>query len=93
MKKHNALARLSDRQDDYLRFTRDFRAPPDNNDTERNIRMAKLKQKIVDGALNHYRSIITRSHRVMAVCNGPTDLRASCPPLRYPVAIPGWRRA
>lgn len=47
MKKHNALARrLTDRQDDYLRFTRDFRAPPDNNGTERDIRMAKLKQKI-----------------------------------------------
>jgi hypothetical protein len=31
MKKHNALARrLRDRQDDYLRFTSDFRAPPDN---------------------------------------------------------------
>ena len=31
MKKHHALARrLLDRQDDYLRFTRDFRAPPDN---------------------------------------------------------------
>jgi hypothetical protein len=31
MKKHNALARrLLDRQDDYLRFTTDFRAPPDN---------------------------------------------------------------
>jgi transposase len=47
MKKHNALARrLLDRQDDYLRFTKDFRAPPDNNGTERDIRMAKLKQKI-----------------------------------------------
>jgi transposase len=47
MKKHNALARrLRDRQDDYLRFTSDFRAPPDNNGTERDIRMAKLKQKI-----------------------------------------------
>jgi hypothetical protein len=32
MKKHNALARrLRDRQDDYLRFTTDFRAPPDND--------------------------------------------------------------
>jgi len=31
MKKHNALARrLRDRQDDYLRFTTDLRAPPDN---------------------------------------------------------------
>jgi hypothetical protein len=47
MKKHNALARLlRDRQHDYLRFTSDFRAPPDNNGTERDIRMAKLKQKI-----------------------------------------------
>jgi transposase len=47
MKKHNALARrLRDRQDDYLRFTADFRAPPDNNGAERDIRMAKLKQKI-----------------------------------------------
>lgn len=47
MKKHNALARrLRDRQDDYLRFTADFRAPPDNNGTERDIRMAKLKQKV-----------------------------------------------
>jgi transposase len=47
MKKHNALARrLRNRQDDYLRFTSDFRAPPDNNGTERDIRMAKLKQKV-----------------------------------------------
>jgi transposase len=41
MKKHHALARrLLDRQDDYLRFTRDFRVAPDNNATERDIRMA-----------------------------------------------------
>jgi transposase len=47
MKKHNALARrLLGRQDDYLRFTRDFRAPPDNNGSERDIRMAKLRQKV-----------------------------------------------
>jgi hypothetical protein len=47
MKKHNALARrLLDRQDDYLRFATDLRAPPDNNGTERDIRMAKLKQKV-----------------------------------------------
>jgi transposase len=46
-RKHNALARrLRDRQDDYLRFTSDFRAPPDNNGCERDIRMAKLRQKI-----------------------------------------------
>jgi len=47
MKKQNALARrLLDRQDDYLRFATDLRAPPDNNGTERDIRMAKLKQKV-----------------------------------------------
>jgi transposase len=47
MRKHNALARrLIDRQDDYLRFTRDWRVPPDNNGGERDIRMAKLKQKV-----------------------------------------------
>jgi hypothetical protein len=47
MKKHNALGRrLLDRQDDYLRFTRDWRIPPDNNGCERDIRMAKLKQKV-----------------------------------------------
>ena len=47
MKKHHALARrLRDRQDDYLRFATDVRAPPDNNGTERDIRMTKLKQKV-----------------------------------------------
>ena len=47
MKKHNALARrLLDRQDDYLRFTADWRIPPDNNGSERDIRMVKLRQKV-----------------------------------------------
>ena len=47
MKKHHALARrLHDRQDDYLRFTRDWRIPPDNNGSERDIRMIKLRQKV-----------------------------------------------
>jgi transposase len=47
MRKHNALARrLLGRQDDYLLFTRDWRVPPDNNGSERDIRMTKLKQKI-----------------------------------------------
>jgi len=47
MKKHHALARrLLGRQDDYLRFCRDWRIPPDNNGSERDIRMIKLRQKI-----------------------------------------------
>lgn len=47
MKKQHALARrLRDRQDDYLRFTTDRRIPPDNNGSERDIRMIKLRQKV-----------------------------------------------
>jgi transposase len=47
MKRHNALARrLIERQDDYLRFTHDWRVPPDNNGSERDIRMIKLRQKV-----------------------------------------------
>jgi transposase-like protein len=47
MNKHNALAhRLLDRQDDYLRFTHDWRTPADNNGSERDIRMIKLRQKV-----------------------------------------------
>lgn len=47
MRKYNALARrLRDRQDDYLRFTQDWRIPPDNNGSERDIRMIKLRQKV-----------------------------------------------
>jgi hypothetical protein len=47
MKKYNALARrLRDRQGDYLRFTQDWRIPPDNNGSERDIRMIKLRQKV-----------------------------------------------
>jgi transposase len=47
MRKQHALARrLLDRQDDYLRFTRDWRVPPDNNGSERDIRMIKLRQKV-----------------------------------------------
>ncbi|MEO6762638.1 MAG: IS66 family transposase [Umezawaea sp.] len=47
MKKHNALARrLLNRQGDYLRFTTNWRIPPDNNGSERDIRMIKLRQKV-----------------------------------------------
>jgi hypothetical protein len=47
MNKHHALARrLLERQDDYLRFTTDWRIPPDNNGSERDIRMITLRQKV-----------------------------------------------
>jgi hypothetical protein len=46
-RKHHALGRrLLDRQDDYLRFTTNPAIPPDNNGSERDIRMIKLRQKI-----------------------------------------------
>jgi len=45
--KHHALARrLLERQDDYLRFTWRFAVAPDSNGDERDIRMAKLRQKV-----------------------------------------------
>ncbi len=42
----NLLARLERYRDDVLRFTVDFAVPFDNNLAERDIRMAKLQQKI-----------------------------------------------
>ena len=38
--------RLLDRHDDYLRFTTNWRIPADNNGSERDIRMIKLRQKV-----------------------------------------------
>jgi transposase len=47
MAKHHALARrLVERHDDYLRFVTDPRVPADNNGSERDIRMIKLRQKV-----------------------------------------------
>jgi len=48
--KHRALARrITNRIEDYLRFATDPRAPWDNNAAEREIRMAKLRQKVSGG--------------------------------------------
>jgi transposase len=46
-RRHRALARrIRRRIDDYLRFAVDPRVPFDNNPAERDIRMAKIKQKV-----------------------------------------------
>jgi len=76
MKKHHALARrLLCRQAGYLRFTQDWRVPADNNGCERDIRMAKLRQK-VSGCLQtmagarQFRAI--RSYLATAATHGLT---------------------
>jgi transposase len=46
-RRHRALARrIRRRLEDYLRFATDPRVPFDNNAAERDIRMAKIKQKV-----------------------------------------------
>jgi transposase len=46
-RRHRALARrIRRRIEDYLRFATDLQVPFDNNPAERDIRMAKIKQKV-----------------------------------------------
>jgi hypothetical protein len=83
MTDHNALARrLTDRQDDHLRFTTDPRIPFDNNPAEREIRMIKVRQK-VSGCLRtltgarHFTAI--RSYLATAAKHGISFFNALVP--------------
>ena len=77
MQKHNAVAhRLLDRQDDYLRFTTNLRIPADNNGSERDIRMIKLRQK-VSGCLRALIGAQQFPHRTPGPNYGLTSTPAS----------------
>ena len=78
MRKHHALGRrLGEREDDYLRFTTDPRAPFDNNAAEREIRMGKLRIKVsgcmrsMVGAENFYAIRFLSVHRREALHRHP----------------------
>ena len=96
MRKHHALARrLRDRQDDYLRFTTDWRIPPDNNGSERDIRMIKLRQK-VSGCLRTLTGArqfcAIRSYLSTAVAVG-TALAGGPPHRSQRAGLPHWAPA
>ena len=80
-KTFNLLVRLDDYQDDVLRFAHDFRVPFDNNLAERDIRMAKLQQKIsgcfrtLRGAQNY---LLIRSYISTARKQGQNALDVLC---------------
>jgi transposase len=78
--KHRALARrLLKRTGDYLRFATDFTAPFDNNEAERSVRMAKIRQKVSGcqrtlTGLQNFAAI--RSYTATALKHGLTMLDA-----------------
>lgn len=66
-------------QDDYLRFTEDWRIPPDNNGSERDIRMIKLRQKVSGCVCTHAgarQCCAVRSYLSTATKHGHTSFDA-----------------
>ncbi len=91
-KVQNLLERLTKHDEAVLRFITDFRVPYTNNQAERDLRMAKVKQKISggfrteDGATRFYR---IRSYTSTAQKHGLTVLHALQRLFRGNAFLPG----
>ena len=75
----NLLQRLDIYSNDVLRFATDFRVPLNNNESERQLRMVKVQQKISGGFRTEVGAtawLAIRSYLATVIKNGQNPLRA-----------------